>query len=473
MAGNNDIINIQTYKKKGVWNIGLVLFGVVFIYLAVTVVTYLTKDRVAVYEVREGSILKDNAFSGIVIRQETVVNADSDGYVNYFTDPGQKAGVGANICTLSPEKLVSSGETEENQEVALTAEDWNSISLKAQAFNESYNAQDFKSAQNLKTEVTSIVQNNTTQNRVTQLNTLLAEGMTEGLIVCQAPDDGVVEYSIDGYESLELKDIDEEYLSKENYTKTEYANNAKVSAGEPLYKLITSEEWTVVIKLTPELEEQYNQMYDTDAQKYAQVRFVEDGQTLWAKLDIYNKGKDDAYGFLTFSSSMIRYADERFLDIELILENESGLKIPKTSLTSKEFYVIPESYLTTGGASTENGVMRRTKNKSGDEITEFVAATVFYRDTEAGLLYLSKDTFKAGDVLIMPDSDETMSIGEIKELKGVYNINKGYAVFKQVNILCESEEYYIVEEGNSYGLSNYDHIALYGDSVQENDVVTQ
>lgn len=473
MAGNNDIINIQSYKKKGVWNIGLILFGVVFIYLAVTVVTYLTKDRVAAYEVREGSILKDNAFSGIVIRQETVVNADSDGYVNYFADSGQKAGVGANICTLSSEKLASAGESEENQEVALTTEDWNSIALKAQAFNESYNAQDFKSAQNLKTEVTSIVQNNTTQNRVTQLNTLLAEGTTEGLIVCQAPDDGVVEYSIDGYESLALKDIDEEYLSKENYTKTEYTNNTKVSAGEPLYKLITSEEWTVVIKLTPELEEQYNQMYDTDAQKYAQVRFVEDGQTLWAKLDIYNKGKDDAYGFLTFNSSMIRYADERFLDIELILEDESGLKIPKTSLTSKEFYVIPESYLTTGGASTENGVMRRTKNKGGDEITEFVAATVFYRDTEAGLVYLSKDTFKAGDVLIMPDSDETMQIGEIKELKGVYNINKGYAVFKQVNILCESEEYYIVEEGNSYGLSNYDHIALHGDSVQENDVVTQ
>ena len=91
MAGNNDIINLQSYKKEGAWNIGLILFGVVFIYLAVTVLTYLTKDRVAVYEVREGSILKDNAFSGIVIRQETVVRTDSDGYVNYFTESGEKA----------------------------------------------------------------------------------------------------------------------------------------------------------------------------------------------------------------------------------------------------------------------------------------------------------------------------------------------------------------------------------------------
>ena len=50
-------------------------------------------------------------------------------------------------------------------------------------------------------------------------------------------------------------------------------------------------------------------------------------------------------------------------------------------------------------------------------------------------------------------------------------INKGYAVFKQINILCKSDEYYIVEEGNDYGLSNYDHIALDGKSVQDNDIV--
>ncbi len=53
----------------------------------------------------------------------------------------------------------------------------------------------------------------------------------------------------------------------------------------------------------------------------------------------------------------------------------------------------------------------------------------------------------------------------------MYNINKGYAVFKQVNILCESDDYYIVESGSDYGLSNYDHIALDGSDVDENDVV--
>ena len=39
--------------------------------------------------------------------------------------------------------------------------------------------------------------------------------------------------------------------------------------------------------------------------------------------------------------------------------------------------------------------------------------------------------------------------------------------------LCESDEYYIVATGSDYGLSNYDHIALNGEDVKENDVVFQ
>ena len=61
---------------------------------------------------------------------------------------------------------------------------------------------------------------------------------------------------------------------------------------------------------------------------------------------------------------------------------------------------------------------------------------------------------------------------KVKEtLRGVYNINKGYAEFRQVQILCESDEYYIVESGSDYSLSNYDHIALSGEGIHENDVV--
>ena len=45
-------------------------------------------------------------------------------------------------------------------------------------------------------------------------------------------------------------------------------------------------------------------------------------------------------------------------------------------------------------------------------------------------------------------------------LKGVYNINKGYTVFRKVDILESSNGYSIVKKNSVYGLSTYDHIVL-------------
>ena len=113
--------------------------------------------------------------------------------------------------------------------------------------------------------------------------------------------------------------------------------------------------------------------------------------------------------------------------------------------------------------------MRQTTNAEGEKITEFLQTTVYYEEDE--LVYLDPNAFDKGDVLLKPASNETLRLEEKKSLVGVYCINKGYAVFKQIHILCESDEYYIIEEGNSFGLSNYDHIALDSKSLKENDVV--
>ncbi|MFR5584651.1 MAG: HlyD family efflux transporter periplasmic adaptor subunit [[Clostridium] scindens] len=78
----DELTNIQVYRKKWNINIGIIIFGVIFIYLVVTVLMYLTNKHVSAYEVREGSILKDTAYTGLIIRDETVVNAEADGYVN-------------------------------------------------------------------------------------------------------------------------------------------------------------------------------------------------------------------------------------------------------------------------------------------------------------------------------------------------------------------------------------------------------
>ena len=90
---------------------------------------------------------------------------------------------------------------------------------------------------------------------------------------------------------------------------------------------------------------------------------------------------------------MIRYADERFVNIELILEDESGLKIPKTSVTEKDCYAVPIDYITSGGASQNEGVYRQT-TKKGKTTTEFIPVTIINEDTESGIAYLDTENLK-------------------------------------------------------------------------------
>ena len=77
MADSN-LTNIQTYRKKMHFNIGNAIFGIILIYLIVTIFTYLTSKHISVYEVREGSILRDTAYTGLIIRDETVVASEAD-----------------------------------------------------------------------------------------------------------------------------------------------------------------------------------------------------------------------------------------------------------------------------------------------------------------------------------------------------------------------------------------------------------
>ena len=75
MAGkkkNTEVVSLQKYKRKGHLNIGTILFGIIFVYLVFTVLIYFTKDRVSVYEVREGSILKDRNLTGMVLRKKRI-----------------------------------------------------------------------------------------------------------------------------------------------------------------------------------------------------------------------------------------------------------------------------------------------------------------------------------------------------------------------------------------------------------------
>jgi len=168
---------------------------------------------------------------------------------------------------------------------------------------------------------------------------------------------------------------------------------------------------------------------------------------------------------------MVTFCTDRFIDIELITEEETGLKIPNSSIVEKEFFIIPKEYITYGGTNGNAGVMREAYDEDGTATSEFIETTI-YHETETEY-YLDDSRLRIGDYIIMPQSTQKQSVSKRGTLIGVYNINKGYADFKQINILYQNEEYAVVKSNTRYGLNTYDYIVLDASSVEENEIINE
>lgn len=450
-------VNIMRYKSKREMNIGILIFFVIFLYLLITIFTYATDKRISVYEVRKGSIVKDNSYTGLVLREEKVINAEDSGYVSYFQDENSKVKKGGNIYALSAKALNTEQTTEDVENVKISEDIVENVVLKIQNANQSYNAQKFSNVYSVKNEINAVLQSASNVSKTTKLDAAIAS-QSSGVKVYQSVSDGMISLTLDGYETLTEKEIDKDCFNYSQYTVKQLSDQMQVEAGDPVYKLITNENWKVYIQLSKDAAEELKELTSI------KTKIDKDNETIWAEFSIIKKN-GDYYGCLGYDNSMIRYSKERYLNVELILQDQKGLKLPKSAVIEKDFFVVPKEYLTTSGAS--DGFLVQ---KDGDVV--FSSVTI-YGESEDKYLYVNPKDMKANTVLIKPESTETYILNEKQTLEGVYNINKGYAVFRNIDILCENDEYYIVNEDTLYGLNNYDHIVQDGDQVKEDEVVFQ
>ncbi len=461
---------IARYKKPLNINVGMIIFAMIFIYLSFSVYTYLRRDHVQFYEVVEGSIVNDRDYTGIIFREESVQNAPQSGYVNYYIREGKRASAGARVYSLD-----ETGELgkflEENQDAAsaLSSENLSELKKQLSSFCLSYSDMNFDTVYNAKYSLQASVAEYMNFNALGDMDALLQEqGISYQQIFSQQA--GIVSYAIDSYEGLDPSAVTSEVFDRTDYQRQLHQAGDLVEAGTPVYKLITSENWSVVFPLT---EEDLTAFSDRDT---LTIRPIGSSFTLSGNYTQFTGADGENYGRIDLDKFMIQYVSERFINFEISSEEVQGLKIPVSSVTTKEFYTIPVDYLTTGGdaESDETGFYKEVYSESGEQSIVFTPAEIYNSTDE--YYYVDKSDsgpFKSGDYIVKPDSSDRFQIGATATLSGAYNINKGYAVFKQIEELANNGEYYIIQKGTGYGLSVYDHIVLDAQTVTEGQIVYQ
>lgn len=459
---------ITKYRRPVNLNIGMVIFAVIFIYVVICVIMYFKTDHIVGYSVMEGSLTSNNIYKGIALRDEKVVTSQDAGYINYFAREGERAAVGNLIYTVDETgRLADYIKASESGENTLSESDLAELKTEITSFTNRFDCRQFSDVYNFKHNVEGTVLKLANYNILENADALNDASGTALINYRYAADSGIVVFSTDGYENLTLQDMKAEHFEEENYEKKYFVNNDLVAAGDPVYKLSQSEDWSIVIKVEKDLWDMLEK--EKDQYDYVEVRFLKNQYTAWGKVELYTNEEGDNFVSLTFTNSMITFCTDRFIDIELLLKEEKGLKIPNTSIVQKEFFIVPKGYVTKGGKRGEYGVLLETYDDEGNAITKFVE-TQIYHETETEY-YLDDTVLRAGNDIIMPESTEKYEVHKTGTLTGVYNINKGYADFKEISILYDNEEYSVVKSNTMYGLNVYDHIVLDASMVDDNEFI--
>lgn len=457
-------IILQSLKKVATFNIGTVLFAALFLYMVFSLILYVTSSHFRSYQVVNGPLSRNETYTGLAIHEEDVVSADVSGYINYYAREGTKLNASGVVYGISSSPQVTS-------DVSLSADDLSRVRKQMSNFSYGFNPSNFNSTYSFKSELegnilqyaeSDVVNTGDTDSEDSDSSEETQEDTTPAMtlgsqVLSRTTEDGIILYSKDGYENITAENISKENFDQNSYHKEDLKTRESINAGDDVYSIITDERWSVYIPLS---DKQAAQLTDRTS---IRVKFLKDGLSQTGNFSIVeiDGGK---YGKIDFNNGLIRYASDRFLDIELVTNTTSGLKIPLSSVITKEFYLIPVDYQTRGGNDQEAGFL---VEKDGAVV--FENATI-YAEREK-MYYVEKSSFDDGAILVKPESEDRYVIGDTGNLEGVYCINEGYARFRRISIIDQNEEYCIVEKGTPYGLSQYDHIVFDAKDVNEEDIL--
>ncbi len=453
--------DIRHKNFRGI-NVGIVIFGFILIYLFINIVIYFTTERTKYYEVTEGSNAEklDNSFEGIALREEIIKYAEESGYVDYYIREGSRISKNSTLYSID-----SSGELNDfllsssKENSKLSEENLDTIHNTLKDFNNNFDKMNFHDLYDFKSTLKGTVVDLINMN---SLQKMMKDQRVQ-FTINKAKVSGIVLYRVDDFETLKPKQIKLSNFDKTNYTSAHFSSGDKVEKGAPLYKAINNDEWNIVIKLNKKDLKKYKHVQNIT------IKFLKDNLTTTANLNIVKGADGNKYGVISLAKYVVRYATDRFLNIEIVEQPKVGLKIPKSSVVSNELYVIPKEYSKKGEDDVSIGFHVQSSDRARND-AEIYYPPIAYQDEHN--YYVSKSYFKEGDVITKSDSHSNYVVERTRKFMGVYNINNGYTVFKIVQILDTIDEYYIVAK-ESNGLKIYDRIVLEAAKVSENQIIFQ
>ena len=443
--------NRKTAGRKAAAITGIIVCMVIIAYLAFQVGDFFSDGGSQIYQVSAGSgeSVYESQYTALVLREETVIYSQSSGYVNFFAGDSAPVSVGEDIYLIDEsgtlyELLSASAQNADIYDDGDFLDIKNSIYDFDTSFDTDSYSDVYSFKYKLESQILDIVYSSVFESSSVDLSSynIIASDIS-----------GIMLHSIDGLEDVDADEMEAAYFRRSNYDKTLISSNDYIEKGSPVCKIVTSEEWQLVIQI-----EDSSVFEDISS---LEIEFLKDGITAACDFYMYTTA-GNTYGVLSLDKYMYRYVSDRYLQISISDDTETGLMIPKTAVATEQFYTVPADFLTAGGNSSSSGFIVQTESGS----VQFIVPDIVKSTDE--YVYVSSEFLSEGDVLVQTDTNETYTVRIKENIEGVYVFESGVYSFVPVNIIGENGDYYIVEQqSESSALKLYDNIAKNAESVSD------
>ena len=496
--------NIIKLNRRARFNSTIIIFAIILIYVVASIIISVSKEPITTYKVGSSNINNNITCTGIALRNEIEISSSKSGYMIYFVHDGDKTKKNSAVCTVDETGNVitaikEAGESDEGNEL-FTDADYAHIRSTIDTYKSSYSDVTFSNIYNFKSDIESKVMELSSEVMMQQINAGGAS-VSSTLQTIKATESGVITYYTDGYEKKTPETLSEDDFNQENYKKNSLKSGDILDSGSTVFKIVSDENWNIVCQIT---KEQAKALSEEE-----RVRFTINNSPneVTSTFSLIEKDKS-TFLVLPLSKYMVDYIDERFLNVEIILNKFEGLKIPNSSLIDKEVYKIPKSYVPENEKSSTKTVRviryedekkhskdkakksldtatindatlldaspidatetdtRVIKTPEGDGKNKKVELIVYKTDEQ--YYYVDKDAFYDTDQVYTNSGDNTIPVMSLERanLKGVYLANTGVANFIEVTIVKTQDEFTIVK--NDENLKEFDNIVLDAEQVRDN-----
>lgn len=429
----------------------IIVLTIVIGILAFFMYKYANKKDMKIYEVIPGEIINENREEGFIFRTEEVVNTEKEGYVTYYSYDLSRVKKGSLVCSILDTQ------NKVDTKIQFLDKDYKNIKNTLSKYANNFSNNKFSDCytNNIKLnqylEEIKIIRSFDNQDK-----TYLSNGVNSF-----APFAGIISYYVDGYEKISMVDFKDEFFKHDKIIETKTQNSNFVKQKDPLYKIVTDPEYQIIFKSDNDYEKELKR-------GTVNIKLPYTNDQTSAKISVFKANSGETYYKLSLDNFLEKCCENRIMDFSVVSKSAMGLKIPLRSIVYKNCYIIPKDFLMEDPLTREKYFLMKGSDK------KILLTDINVCKEDDSYIYLdivNEGPIKANDTLVSWDQ-RTYTVREMKKLPGVYNINKGYSVFRHVEILDQTSEYAIIKKGLTYSLASYDHIVLDQSLVDEGDLIS-